>query len=155
MDDTDRRICALAAEGFSDRRIAREVELSRMAVRKRRAKQRTCQHRAPQAPVYDGDDDPWDGPEGQLALDAEDDDDPYVEPFAFVGRERVWCERGKGEGGYWADEERFVDGNGRSLGRLDFWRWCTYRANDHDDRAGADRVAADMAAQIEAYERRA
>jgi hypothetical protein len=38
---------------------------------------------------------------------------------------------------------------------LDFYRWCQYRANDHDDRETADLVEADMAAQIAAYEARA
>jgi hypothetical protein len=84
-----------------------------------------------------------------------DEEIPYVPPFTYCGTERVWCPGGKGEGGRWADEERFLDGRGYSLGPLDFYRWCQYRANDHDDRETADLVEADMAAQIAAYEARA
>jgi hypothetical protein len=41
-----------------------------------------------------------------------DEDMPYVPPFTYCGTERVWCPGGKGEGGRWADEERFLDGRG-------------------------------------------
>lgn len=57
MDDLDRTIRALLAEGFSDRPVAREVGLSRTAVRKRRAK----------LPA-DDDDDPWDDATDEGAL---------------------------------------------------------------------------------------
>ena len=140
---------ALAAEGFSDRQIAGEVGLSRTAVRKRRAK-------LPAAEEPDTDPDPWnDGDdEDDLALFDFDDDDPYVEPFTFCGYERVWLERARGEGGRWDTEPRYLDGNGRSLGTLDFWRWCTYREGDYGDYGRAERVRADMARQIEEYEAR-
>jgi hypothetical protein len=136
----DAQIRRLSAAGWPIRRIAREVGLSRSRV-----------HEVLSAPqTGDGDPDPWDeGDEAELALD-DDTDDPYTEPFTFVGSERTWFTRGQGNGGYWADVERIVNGNGRSVSRLDFWR-----SNDHDDRERVDAVAADMAAQIEAYERRA
>src|SRR5271166_5861786 len=97
----DRRIRALVAEGFSDRQIAREVGLSRTAVRKRRAK----------FPP-----DPWDDDDAEDELSLYDDAEERwpTEPFTFVGREREWFSRGAGNGGYWADCERWVAGNGRS-----------------------------------------
>jgi hypothetical protein len=83
MDGLDVTIMALAAQGCSDRAIAREVGLSRTGVRKRRAKLQL-------ASTLDGDgEDPWtdDGPE---ALALYDDVPEPVPPFGYVGMvERV------------------------------------------------------------------
>jgi hypothetical protein len=95
----DAQIRRLSAAGWPIRRIAREVGLSRSRV-----------HEVLSAPqTGDGDPDPWDeGDEAELALD-DDTDDPYTEPFTFVGSERTWFTRGQGNGGYWADVERIMD----------------------------------------------
>ena len=138
-------IAALHREGHSIRAIARRVDLSRSRVHEIVTAQTNGD---------DGDPDPWtDDDAEELALfDAEDDDPGVVPPITYVGTERVWCPGAKGEGGRWADQKRYLDCTGRSVSELDLYRWCEYRANDHDDRDGAAAVRADLARQIEAAE---
>ena len=132
----------LRREGLSIRSIANALGLSRMKV-----------HRLLTTAADDGDPDPWDDGDDLALFDAEDDDPGCVEPFTYVGTERVWCSGAKGEGGRWSDERRYVDGTGRSVGELDFYRWCQYRRYDHGDLEGAARVEADVQRQIQAAER--
>jgi hypothetical protein len=138
MDDTDRQIRALVAEGFSDRQIAREVRLSRTAVRKRRAK----------LPAIADDTDPdWSDDDldaGELALlDAEPVPEP-VPPFRFVGFERVCLPGRKGDEPTWTDETRFIDATGRSVSELDI-----YRADYADGGSVGHGYLADAYRQIE------
>ncbi len=96
--------------------------------------------------------------------DGDDDGEPtafdaaelpeFAPPFKYVGTERVWLPGAKGDEGRWGYQYRIVDATGHSVSWLDFYRWCSYRRNDHDDPETADAVWADMAAQIAAAERR-
>lgn len=148
----DRAIRALVAEGFSDRQIAREVGLSRTAVRKRRAK-----FPAP-VTVYDDDDDLT---EADLErMDADDDDYPYPPPWRFCGVELVSLPRGRGEGPKVVESERWIDGKGRPVDALCIYRWSAYRQAEADpsnlvewDAVGAEiaAVEADMDRQRREY----
>jgi len=139
-DERDARVRALSSDGWSVRRIARETGLSKSQV-----------HRVLTAAEEF---DPWDDEDDELALfDGEDQPEP-VPPFTYVGTQRVQCDQGRGEEPLWVDEERFVDGNARSVSRLDFYRWCQYRENDDGDYETADAVRADMERQIAEYEER-
>jgi hypothetical protein len=152
MDDMDRRIRALVAEGFSDRQIAREVGLSRTAVRKRRAK-------FPADPWTDETDD-GDELDELDDLDALNADERWpVEPLVFCGRERQWFSRGAGNGGYWADCERWLDANGDSVGdehesaEMALYRYRCHVAYELDDHERADALSDDWQRQRDEYER--
>src|SRR5271166_815215 len=147
-EDRDELIARLHAEGWPVRAIACEVGVS-----KSRVQQILSERQADEDDDDEEDDDltadelaPLDGGE-------EDDDYPPPPPYTHVGRERVWCAGAKGEGGRWTEQDRWVDGNGRSCSELDVYRWCVYRANDDGDYEGAARVRADMGRQIAEYER--
>lgn len=157
------RIRALASEGLSVRAIARELGLSKSAVH------RVLMAPNPQDPPDyedaddDGDEDPWDDdadPEDALSLYDDAEERWPVEPFTFVGRERQWFSRGRGNGGYWADMERWVDGDGHSVGseheaaEMALFRYRMYVANELEDRERADALAVDWQRQIDEYDER-
>jgi hypothetical protein len=155
--DERARIRALASEGLSVRAIAREVGLSKSAV-----------HRVLMAPdpedppdydedLDDGDEDPW---EDEALFDTAEERWP-AEPLTFVGREREWFSLGKGNGGYWGDMERWVDGDGHSVGdeyesaEMALYRYRAHVANELDGYERADALAADWQRQRDEYDARA
>jgi hypothetical protein len=84
-----------------------------------------------------------------------------VEPLTLVGYERKRFQRGKGEGYYWADVERWVDGEGHSLSdattsaEMTLYRYGQHVANELGDYERADALADDWARQRDEYDARA
>jgi Helix-turn-helix domain of resolvase len=162
----DRLIWHLStAEGQSVRMIARQVGLSRSQV-----------HRVlsagppPDGPVDfpddddDTDPDPWDAdadPEAALSLYDPAEERWPVPPLLYVGTERQWFSMGKGNGGYWAELERWLDANGDRVGsdfesaEMALWRLANHYRHDLDDHEGAEALQRDWQAQRDAYDARA
>jgi hypothetical protein len=148
-------IVSLRAQGHSIRAIARQVGLSRSRV-----------HEIVSGLAVDDDTDPdpWDDdadPETALSLFDTDEEHWPTEPFTFVGYERQWFTRGPGNGGYWAEMERWVDAEGASLAderesaEMALYRYRAHVANELEDPERADALAADWQAQRDAYDERA
>jgi hypothetical protein len=145
----------LRGEGWSIRGIAAALGLSRMKV-----------HRLLTEDTYPEDDtntdaDPWDDDDDEaLSLYDEAEDRWPVEPFTYVGTERQYFERGKGMGGYWADCERWVDGDGHSIGgehesaEMALFRYRGHVANELGEYERADALQADWQRQRDEYEAR-
>src|ERR1700752_1456443 len=93
--DRDEWIARLSAEGWSVRRIAAEVQVSKSRLQQILAALNAA--------------DEWAEDDGLALLDAEEPEYQAVPPSRFVGI---------GERG----EERFLDGNGESVSVLDIWR---------------------------------
>ena len=123
------------------RAIARELGLSKSAVH--RVLMAEPEPEPAAQFVDDGDVDPWSDPEIDPGLfDTEEERWP-AEPFTFVGYEREWFSRGKGNGGYWGDMERWVDGDGHSIGsehescEMALYRYEMHVAHELGDREHA------------------
>ena len=121
-------IASLRAQGHSIRAIARQVGLSRSRVH---------EIVSGLAADDDTDPDPWD--------DDTDEEHLPTEPFTFVGYERQWFTRGPGNGGYWAEMERWVDAEGASLAderesaEMALYRYRAHVANELEDPSGPTR----------------
>jgi hypothetical protein len=161
VDDVDRHILALAAEGFSDRQIAREVGLSRSGVRKRRAKRSFAELCEAELVPVDDEPDPW--TDAELDDEAEDADyDPMDDlpprPWTYHGTERVRLDMGRGEQPKFERGEVWTDANGERVNfGLEAYRFRTYTlvAGEHDE-ASQEAVRAfdaDCDRSREAYER--
>jgi hypothetical protein len=148
MDDIDRQIAAMVAEGFSERSIAGEVGLSRSAVRKRKAKMAALA----EYDEYDDDeltelydDDELTEVDGLQLLGGGPGPEPeeVVLPLVYVGEED--------------GSRRYLDSSGRSLSALDFFRltqWLKHDVGDVDDFTAAHALQADMDRQVAEYEAR-
>jgi helix-turn-helix protein len=157
--DERARIRALASEGLSVRAIGRELGLSKSAVH------RVLMAPDPQDPPdyedpdYDGDEDPWEPGENETEALFDTDEERWpVEPLTFVGYERQWFSRGKGNGGYWGDLERWMDAEGRHIpgdeptsAELELWRYANHVACELGDRERADALEADWQRQRDEY----
>jgi hypothetical protein len=147
----DAAIRELSRQGRSVRQIARELGVSKSQV-----------HRvliaSPLSTVVGADDtdpDPWtDTTNGDaLALFDTAEERWPAEPFTLVGTERQWFTRGPGNGGYWADRERWVDGDGRSVGdehesaEMALYRYRNHVAEEPGDYERADALASDWQRQ--------
>ena len=103
--------------------------------------------------------DELDDPDALALFDTDEDRWP-PEPFAFVGYERQYFERGAGCGGYWDDVPRWVDGEGHSIGsehescEMALYRYRCYVAYELGEHERADALAADWARQVAEYEAR-
>ena len=156
-EERDAAIRRLSREGRSVRGIARELGVSKSQVhRVLIASPLSTVVGGPEEDDEDTDEDPWELGENGLPLDTEEERWP-PEPFTFVGRERRWLPGVRGEEGRWTTVDRWVDGNGCSLGDtapLTFYRYEQYLRHELDDPKHAERVVADVARQIAAWERR-
>jgi Homeodomain-like domain-containing protein len=88
MDERDALIVELHAQGLSTRAIAQQCGISQTRVQQ-----------IGTSAEADEDDEDWELDENELALlDAEDDGiEGIAEPITYVGEERSWYERGRGE----------------------------------------------------------
>jgi Helix-turn-helix domain len=160
--DERARIRAMASEGLSVRAIARELGLSKSAVHRVLMAPDPEDPPDYEDPDDDGDEDPWDdtGPEPLGLCDTDEERWP-AEPFTFVGYERQWFSRGKGNGGYWGDMERWVDGDGHSIGsehescEMALYRYEMHVANELGDYERAHALARDWQRQRDEYDERA
>jgi hypothetical protein len=68
--------------------------------------------------------------------------------------------RGQGNGGYWADMERWVDGEGHTIGdehhsaEMELWRYRMHVENELGDRERAEALARDWQRQRDEYDAR-
>jgi Helix-turn-helix domain len=152
----DARIWALHCQGLTVRQIAEQVGKSKSTVGRTIARQNVARA----AVNDDGAPDPWDdddlSPDELALLDTTEERWP-AEPLTLVGYERQWFTRGPGNGGYWADVERWVDGNGHSIGdehesaEMALYRYRMRVANELEDRPRAKSLEADWERQRAAY----
>ena len=77
------------------------------------------------------------------------------EPLTFVGGDREWQPGLRGDEGRWVTVERWVDGNGESLGdtAVDLYRYQMHVQNELGDYERAAALACDLEAQREAARR--
>jgi hypothetical protein len=161
-DERDELIWELSRAGLTVREIADGLTRRGCPVSK------STVHRVLSAVPSDDDDDDEADDEAELfELELDelyDDADEHwpTEPFRFVGYERQCFRRGRGAGSYVADCERWVDGDGRSIGIVDeyghgeaaemaLWRYRQHVANELGEYERADALADDWQRQREAY----
>ena len=156
MDPRHAQIAALHRAGQSVRTIAELVGLSKSRVH-------VIVSELPDDDLdeLDRDElDELDDPDTLALFDTDEDRWP-PEPFAFVGYERQYFERGAGCGGYWDDVPRWVDGEGHSIGsehescEMALYRYRCYVAYELGEHERADALAADWTRQVAEYEARA
>jgi hypothetical protein len=143
------------------RAIARELGLSKSAVHRVLLAEPEPEPDDDEDPDDDGDG-PWedDGPDPLALFDTDEERWP-VPPLTFVGYERQWFSRGKGNGGYWGDMERWLDANGDRVGSeyesagMALYRLANHYRHDLDDHEGADALERDWQRQRDEYEQRA
>ncbi|HEY1442265.1 MAG TPA: AsnC family protein [Mycobacterium sp.] len=121
MDSMDAAIAALLAQGLSDRAIAREVGLSRGAIRKRRAKL-TAMAGNGNGNGVDSDPDPWTDAAAAEDTDDDDDDGTRAGPFRFTGMAGVETTAPDMDGTPATYQPRFIDAAGRLSTMLHVWR---------------------------------
>jgi Helix-turn-helix domain of resolvase len=144
--DRDEYIAQLRAQGYSAMEIADVVGLSRSQVHRILA----VVGDAFRGDVDDEDDDEDDSDDPLGAIEDADDlvllypsepaPEELVESFTYVGEEQGF--------------PRYMDSAGHHFGALGWYRWKCFVGVELDDRDRADRVAADMTAQVGAYGRR-